>query len=76
MAQESPALMEALLGLAGLQRVLAEGEDVKPSVQAIIHYQKALELHQDSLQDPDSLKSDIPLATSLILSHYEVRDPP
>lgn len=72
MAQESPALMEGLLGLAGLQMALAEGKDAKPSMKSIMHYQKSLELHQNSLQDPESLTSDIPLATSLILSHYEV----
>jgi len=72
MAQESPALMEGLLGLASIQQELAEGKDDKPSVKAIMHYQRALEMHYQSLQDPDTLESDIPLATSLILSHYEV----
>ncbi|KAF8459501.1 fungal-specific transcription factor domain-containing protein [Terfezia claveryi] len=72
MAQESPALMEGLLGLASIQQELAEGKDDRPSVKTIMHYQRALEMHYQSLKDPDALESDIPLATSLILSHYEL----
>ena len=64
--------MEGLLGLASIQQELAEGKGDRPSVRAIMHYQRALEMHYQSMQGPDALESDIPLATSLILGHYEV----
>ncbi|KAF8424060.1 hypothetical protein EV426DRAFT_666238 [Tirmania nivea] len=72
MAQESPGLMEGLLGLASIQQELAEGKSDKPSVKAIMHYQRALEMHYQSLQAPEALESDIPLAASLLLSHHEL----
>lgn len=73
MAQDSPSLMMALLGLAGIQQeLLSEGGGDKPSLKSIKHYQRALEMHFRSLQEPETLTTDIPLATSIILSHYEV----
>ena len=73
MAQDSPALMESLLGLADVQLALTAGQGDKLSLKSLTHYQRALEMHYYSLQEPWILKSDTPLATSLILSHYEVR---
>ena len=72
MAQDSPALMESLLGLADVQLALAVGQGDKLSLKSLKHYQRALEMHYYSLQGSEALNSDTPLATSLILSHYEV----
>ena len=73
MAQNEPALMEALLGLAALQMGHSvKGLDLSMSVRAINHYQKALRIHYESLRNPQALTTDVPLATSLILSHFEV----
>ena len=72
MAQESPALMEALLGLSAVQMALAQGEQDMPTVKASMYYQKSLGIHFRYLQDHEALTSDAPLATSIVLSHFEV----
>ncbi|KAI5793865.1 fungal-specific transcription factor domain-containing protein [Peziza echinospora] len=75
MAQNEPALMEALLGLAALQMGLSIkdlGLSRSMSVRAINHYQIALRIHYESLRNPHALTTDVPLATSIILSHFEL----
>lgn len=72
MAQESSALMESLLTLAAVQIGLMRRDDHILTRIAPLHYGRALIGHYQSLEAPDVRESDVPLATSIILSHIEL----
>lgn len=74
MAHNSPALMEGILALAALQTGLMKKDPRMMTVDAASHYQKALKQHYKAVSDPDfgNKDTDSLLATSIILSHYEV----
>lgn len=71
MAQEFPALMEAMLALAAIQGGLLRHDEVL-ATDAAMHYEWALRGHFRGVADPELMKTDIPLATSLLLAFYEV----
>lgn len=74
MAHDSPALMEGILALAALQTGLMKKDLRMITVDAASHYQKSLKQHFRAVSDPDFRNKDTDslLATSIILSHYEV----
>jgi hypothetical protein len=73
MAEQAPALSESLLALAALQLGLQKNDKRLRTVDAATHYHHAVRLHYKALGDPDALKNDSLLATSLMLAQYEVR---
>lgn len=74
MAHGSPALMEGILALAALQTGLMKKDPRIMTVDAASHYQKSLKEHFRAVSDPNfrNKNTDSMLATSIILSHYEV----
>lgn len=74
MAHDSPALMEGILALAALQTGLMKKDLRMITVDAASHYQKSLKQHFRAVSDPDFRNKDTDslLATSIILSHYEI----
>lgn len=72
MAQESPALMEAMLALAALQVGLRDNDQTYLTVEAPTHYHRALMAHGKALQDPDVTSKEAPLATAILMGMFEV----
>ncbi|KAF3934338.1 hypothetical protein ABW19_dt0210649 [Dactylella cylindrospora] len=72
MAQESPALMEAMLALAALQVGLRDNDTKYLTVEAPTHYHRALMAHGKALAAPDVLEQDAPLATALLMGMFEL----
>lgn len=74
MAHDSPALMEGILALAALQTGLMRKDSRIMTLEAASHYQKSLKGHYRAVSNPDFRMKDTDslLATSIILSHYEV----
>lgn len=74
MAHGSTALMEGILALAALQTGLMKKDPRIMTVDAASHYQKSLKEHFRAVSDPNfrNKNTDSMLATSIILSHYEV----
>lgn len=74
MAHGSPALMEGILALAALQTGLMKKDPRIMTVDAASHYQRSLKEHFKAVSDPKfrTKGTDSMLATSIILSHYEV----
>jgi hypothetical protein len=72
MAQESPALMGAMLALAAIQTSHLNKERKLIMANANKHYDIALQGNFAALLHGELMHTDIPLATSLLLSFYEV----
>lgn len=74
MAHGSTALMEGILALAALQAGLMKKDPRIMTVDASSHYQKSLKEHFRAVSDLNfrNKNTDSMLATSIILSHYEV----
>ncbi|KAL7271209.1 hypothetical protein RUND412_006046 [Rhizina undulata] len=72
MAHDSPALLEAMLALAAVNIGLMRKDSRLISVDAALHYHRALRHHIAALEDPESRAKDALLATSILLSHYEI----
>lgn len=72
MAHEYPALMEAMLALAAIQVGLLRKDARITSTHAPMHYEWALRGHFRGVADTEIMKTDVPLATSILLAFYEV----
>ncbi|RPA79734.1 hypothetical protein BJ508DRAFT_210904 [Ascobolus immersus RN42] len=72
MAQQSPALMGAMMALAAIQTSHLNKERKSIMANAQRHYDVALQGNFAALLHGEQLHTDIPLATSLLLSFYEL----
>ncbi|KAJ6264663.1 hypothetical protein Dda_0812 [Drechslerella dactyloides] len=72
MAQESPALMEAMLAFAALQVGLRDNDYNYLTVEAPTHYHRALMAHGKALAEQESMTSYAPLATAILMGMFEL----
>lgn len=72
MAQQSPALMGAMMALAAIQTSHLNKERKSIMANAQKHYDMGLQGNFAALLRGELMDTDIPLATSLLLSFYEV----
>ncbi|KAF3316071.1 hypothetical protein TWF173_002848 [Orbilia oligospora] len=72
MAQESPALMEAMLAFAALQVGLRDNDQRYLMVEAPTHYHRALMAHGRALAQHESMTSYAPLATAILMGMFEL----
>ncbi|EPS44609.1 hypothetical protein H072_1393 [Dactylellina haptotyla CBS 200.50] len=72
MAQESPALMEAMLAFAALQVGLRDNDQRYLMVEAPTHYHRALMAHGQALGAQESMTSYAPLATAILMGMFEL----
>ncbi|EWC45565.1 hypothetical protein DRE_05423 [Drechslerella stenobrocha 248] len=72
MAQESPALMEAMLAFAALQVGLRDDDPKYLTVEAPTHYHRALMAHGKALAEQQSMTSYAPLATAILMGMFEL----
>ncbi|KAK6537946.1 hypothetical protein TWF694_010841 [Orbilia ellipsospora] len=72
MAQESPALMEAMLAFAALQVGLRDNDQRYLVVEAPTHYHRALMAHGKALAEQESMNSYAPLATAILMGMFEL----
>ncbi|KAF3906332.1 hypothetical protein ABW20_dc0103746 [Dactylellina cionopaga] len=72
MAQDSPALMEAMLAFAALQVGLRDNDQRYLVVEAPTHYHKALMAHGKALAENEAMTSYAPLATAILMGLFEL----